>query len=351
MPTLLAIETSCDETGIATLSGVSGKSPQVLSQSVASQVDVHALTGGVVPEAAAREHISVIIPLIRENLTQNSLKSSNIDAIAVTVGPGLIPALTVGVTTACALSYAWKKPIVPVHHLEGHIYSALLSENNSDQDIFPALALLVSGGHTLLVLIKQHLSYQIIGSTVDDAAGEAFDKVARLLGLPYPGGPVLSELAQKGHSDAFDFPRPMIHAKNYNFSFSGLKTAVLYTIRDLEKKGDISSQQKADIAASFQQAVIDVLVTKTILAAQNHQVKSILLAGGVAANQPLRAVLAQKTKDIGAVFQTAPINLCGDNAVMIGQAGFYAFMAGRIATWQEIDASARLNLEKFTVQN
>ena len=347
MPKILAIETSCDETGIAILEGAAGALPRVLSQSVSSQVNIHALTGGVVPEIAAREHLGAITPMIRENMRQSGLEPANIDAIAVTVGPGLIPALTVGVMTARTLAFAWKKPVVPVHHLEGHIYSALLSADKPPEDFFPALALIVSGGHTLLIQISGHLTYKIIGSTLDDAAGEAFDKVARLLDLPYPGGPVLSKLATSGDPAAFAFPRPMLHADNLNFSFSGLKTAVLYTLRDF--KGELTPKVKANIAASFQQAVVDVLAAKTVSAFNQYSAKALLLAGGVAANQALRSRLQQESVALGAKLLVAPLHLCGDNAVMIGQAGLYALAAKRTQNWQSLDAFARLSIEQYSL--
>ncbi len=347
MATILSLETSCDETGVAILTQSGPDAPAVLSQSVSSQINIHALTGGVVPETAAREHSAVIAPMILDNLRHSGLQPSNLDAIAITVGPGLIPALVVGVATAQTLSFAWDKPLVPVHHLEGHIYSALLSAPSPDS-LFPALALIVSGGHTLLVLISAHLTYQILGSTLDDAAGEAFDKVARLLGLPYPGGPALSRLAESGNPSAFDFPRPMLHDSSLNFSFSGLKTAVLYTFRDLTQSGAVTAAQKADIAASFQQAVVDVLVAKAFRAASEYHARSLLLTGGVAANQLLRQTFQLKADQAGLPLLTAPLELCGDNGVMIGQAGLYAFAAGRVKSWSEIEATARLSIETFS---
>jgi len=342
--TILAIETSCDETGVAVLRK-EGDTITILAQALASQVDVHALTGGVVPEVAAREHVRVIGPLIQKTLTESGVKEpeSNIDAIAVTVGPGLIPALVVGVQAARTLAFAWQKPIVPVHHIEGHIYSALLNEEGmvSGDDV-PALALIVSGGHTMLILIEDHLRYDVIGQTRDDAAGEAFDKVARLLKLPYPGGPHLSKLAATGDRAAYDFPRPMLTTKDFDFSFSGLKTAVLYTLRDTP------AAPPADIAASFEQAVVDVLVAKTQRAAEQHQPKTLILAGGVAANTQLRRQLTEMAERIGIELRIAPPELCGDNAVMIGQVGCIAFENGRVASWGDIDAQARVSIENFS---
>lgn len=365
--TILAIETSCDETGLAVVQK-SGGEIKVLSQALASQIDIHKETGGVVPEVAAREHTKVLRPLLQKVLKEargglpreaRASERSGVDALAVTIGPGLIPALAVGVTAARTLAYVWNKPIVPVHHIEGHIYSALCAEKaqspkhkiqinsksqtNSkfqipDSKNFPILALIVSGGHTMLIEMQEHLRYSILGETRDDAAGEAFDKVARLLDLPYPGGPALSKLAEQGNSKAFDFPRPMMHSKDLDFSFSGLKTAVLYALRD---HPEVSKQ---NIAASFQQAVIDSLVGKTVQAFDQLSPKVVLLAGGVAANSLLRAELKKSVESRGGELRIAPLSLCGDNAVMISQAGLVAFDAGRKISWKDVDAQARISI-------
>lgn len=347
--TILAIETSCDETGVAVVQS-RGECVHVLAADVASQIDTHRLTGGVVPEIAAREHVSIIQPLIKQVLTTSNTKGQNLDAIAVTIGPGLQPALSVGVTAAQALGFAWNKPIIPVHHIEGHIYSALLLANSKtankyqmpSPNPFPALALIVSGGHTALIKISGHLQYKVLGATRDDAAGEAFDKIARLLGLPYPGGPAISLEASKGNPSAFQFSRPMLKSGDLDFSFSGLKTDVLYTLRDLDKKG--VAYNKADVAASFQQAVVETLVTKTKTAAKVTNPASILLAGGVAANESLRRQMQLMAKQIHIPLQIAPQELCGDNAVMIGMVAGYALKAGRIKKWHQIDAHSRLNI-------
>lgn len=332
--TLLAIETSCDETGLAVMQR-EGEEIRVLSQALASQTDIHALTGGVVPEVAAREHTKVFRPLLQQVLREANVE---VDGIAVTVGPGLIPALAVGVTAAQTLAYAWNKPIIPVHHIEGHIYSALMPS-----PIFPVLALIVSGGHTMLIEMKDHLQYKVLGETRDDAAGEAFDKVARLLGLPYPGGPALSELAGSGDPKAFTFPRPMLNSGDLDFSFSGLKTAVLHALRD---HPEIT---KPNIAASFQQAVVDSLVKKTLQAYQKIQPNVVVLAGGVAANKLLRQDLQVAIEKLGGTLRIAPLSLCGDNAVMIGQVGFIAYEQGRTKSWREIDAKARINIESMSL--
>lgn len=379
---ILAIETSCDETAIAVVecSG-SKRKPEilVLSNLISSQVKLHAPFGGVVPNLAKREHQKSLVPLLLQSLNeaglfktekpQPNLKAEkeikiilerevellkqfkksvirlsvpNIDAIAVTYGPGLAPALWVGVNFAKALAFLWKKPLIPVNHMEGHVYSPLLKksyEAKLHRIEFPALALLVSGGHTELVLVSNFGRYKIIGETRDDAAGEAFDKVARMLGFPYPGGPEISRLAEKGNEHAFSFPRPMIGSRDYDFSFSGLKTAVRYCIRDLEGK----KIPKADLAASFEQAVVDVLVKKTIRAAKAIKVKTILLGGGVAANKKLRTYLREAAKkEIPEVGLLEPeISVTGDNALMIALA---AYVAGKKKAPMSVEANANLRL-------
>lgn len=347
--TVLAIETSCDETAVAVVQK-NGPTITVLADIVASQVDIHAATGGVVPEVAAREHLQVIGPLIKQVMTAADAKPAALDAIAVTVGPGLMPALSVGVNAARILAYVWKKPLVPVHHLAGHVVSALLRRDPNniqlyqvpDQTTFPALALIVSGGHTLLLKVTDFLTYEILGTTRDDAAGEAFDKVARLLHLPYPGGPAISKLAQEGDASAYAFTRPMLRSGDLDFSFSGLKTEVLYTVRDLSEQA--LQAEAANLAASFQQAVVESLVIKTVRAAEQLVPKVVLLAGGVAANELLRTSLAASLAAKNIPLQVAPLELCGDNAIMIGQVGVLAFAGGRATTWQHIDAAARLDI-------
>ena len=300
---ILGIETSCDETGAAVIekestpirSGSENKKVKLISNVLASSLTLHSKTGGIIPETAAREQIKYIIPVINKTIEQcNNLTIGDIDAIAVTVGPGLIGSLLVGVETAKTLSYIYKIPIIPVNHLFGHIYANFISEihnsefiiHNSAADVqFPAIALIVSGGHTDLVLIKNHGSIKWLGGTRDDAAGEAFDKVGRLLGLPYPGGPSIEKAAKNGNSKAFRFPRPLIDSSDFDFSFSGLKTAVFREVKAIER---LSNETISDISASVQEAIVDVLIYKTLQAAQKYKVKSILLGGGVAANQKLR---------------------------------------------------------------
>ncbi len=363
-PKILAIETSCDETGLALVEKIRD-SIKVLSSQLASQINIHKLTGGIVPEIAAREHVTAIQAMLSD------IKKSDVDYIAVTVGPGLQPALSIGVIAAQTLSFAWKKPIIPIHHLEGHIASALFSvEENPNpktqipnkfqipnSKIFPALALIVSGGHTMLIEVKDHLKYKIIGSTRDDAAGEAFDKTARLIGLSYPGGPAISSLAQKGNPKAFNFSRPMIKSDELDFSFSGLKTEVYYSVRDIAgipkdknpESVNLSLKTKADLAASFQQAVIDTLVAKTIKAAQRINPSSVLLAGGVAANQQLRKQMHNICVQENISLLTAPQSLCGDNAVMIDLAASSALKTNRFIKWKDIDARAKISLEEFSL--
>lgn len=364
--TLLAIETSCDETGVAVVRGGAGK-VEVLAQQVASQMDIHAATGGVVPEVAAREHVTALQVMLPAVLREARVVGKDLSGIAVTVGPGLQPALAVGVNAARALAYAWQKPLVPVHHLEGHIYSALLRRaavSSSKYQVssksltptyllpatnyFPALALIVSGGHTQLILVRDHVTYEVVGTTRDDAAGEAFDKIARLLGLPYPGGPPLSQLARAGSATAFSFTRPMVDSGDFHFSFSGLKTAVLYAWRALSEAD--KDQRKADLAASFEQTVVDTLVTKTRQAAQAFSPRLLLLAGGVAANTKLREALSREASRLGMPLSIAPPALTGDNAAMIGQAGIFAYERGRQSTWRDIDASARLPITAWPRQ-
>lgn len=370
---ILAIETSCDETAVAVVEKT-GDSVRVLASKIASQIDVHKLTGGIVPEAAAREHVTVIRPLIAEVMEKAKVTGDKLDAIAVTVGPGLQPALSIGVTAAQTLSFTWQKPLVPVHHIEGHIYSALLATANNaeipmtndqfpnkfqipptppsglrgagnNQTLFPVLALIVSGGHTLLIKMSGHLQYEVIGSTRDDAVGEAFDKVARMLDLPYPGGPSISKLAKEGNPEAYKFSRPMLKSKDFDFSFSGLKTEILYTLRDLNEKN--IPYNKADIAASFQAAAIEALVKKTISAATKYEPSLLLLAGGVAANKSLRDQMKDMSEKLSLPLQIAPLELCGDNAIMIAQVAALAYPE-RTKDWQKVDAISRINIEEFS---
>jgi N6-L-threonylcarbamoyladenine synthase len=331
---ILAIETSCDETAASVIEVDFNRSEpkiETLSSVVKSQIKLHSKMGGVVPEAAARAHVKYIRPVVEQALQATRYKLPAFNYIAVTAGPGLIPSLLVGVEFAKALSLATGKPIIPINHMLGHLYSPMGKIKDLGlkiKDVFPQIALIVSGGHTILVLMKNIKEYKVLGETVDDAAGEAFDKVAKLLKLPYPGGPEVSKLALKGSPSAINFPRPMIYHKNYNFSFSGLKTAVLYYLKDNGLKiKDFGFKQ--DLCASFQQAVIDVLVSKTLRAAKEFKANSISLSGGVAANTVLRDTLNLKSKILNLKFFVPPKNLCTDNAEMIGLAAAYSLINGK----------------------
>jgi N6-L-threonylcarbamoyladenine synthase len=314
MNKLLAIETSCDETAAAVIQ-LNRTSVKPLSSVVSSQIKLHQLTQGVVPEVAARAHLRKINSVVKKALKEASTTLSKIDYLAVTNGPGLITSLLVGSEYVKALSFATGKKIIPTNHMSGHLYSAFLQ---NPKLALPSINLIVSGGHTYLVMLEKGGKIKIVGQTIDDAAGEAFDKVARMLKLPYPGGPEISKAALKGKRD-YIFPRPMIHAGNFDFSFAGLKTAVLYKIRD--EKLDVNNfQTKADLAFSFQNAVTDVLITKTIRAAKKFNAKSITLSGGVAANRKLRKDLEIAAKKADLKLYVPDFNLCTDNALMIANA-------------------------------
>ncbi len=315
---VLGIETSCDETGIAIVDSEQG----LLSHQLYSQVKLHADYGGVVPELASRDHVRKIIPLIKNALQQAHCQADDIDGIAFTQGPGLVGALLVGASVARALAFAWDKPVIGVHHMEGHLLAPMLEDNPPP---FPFVALLVSGGHSMLVDVQGIGQYQVLGESIDDAAGEAFDKTAKLLGLDYPGGPMLSKLAQQGRSERFTFPRPMTDRPGLDFSFSGLKTAAANTIREQ----DNSEQTRADIARAFEDAVVDTLMIKCRRALKQTGRKRIVIAGGVSANRHLReqlSVLANKIN--GEVFYPR-LEFCTDNGAMIAYAGLQRLMAGQ----------------------
>lgn len=321
---ILAIESSCDETACAILEN--GRA--LLSSVVASQMEIHARYGGVFPEVASRQHVLSITSVVEQALTQAHLTLKDIDAIAVTQGPGLAGSLVVGMNMAKGLALGSGLPLIGVNHLEGHLYSAWVY--NSDERApaepqFPLMVLLVSGGHSELNLMTDHLTYQRLGSTLDDAAGEAFDKVARMLELGYPGGPAVQKAAEEGDPNRFKFPRAWLDG-TWDFSFSGLKTSVLYEVRELQKKS--GSLPVADLAASFQKAVIDVLYKKTMDAAREFGAKEILIAGGVSANRPLRQIFKAQTEF---PVHIPPLSLCTDNAAMIASAGYYRFALGHIS--------------------
>lgn len=319
---ILGVETSCDETAAAIVEN--GR--LILSNVVASQVDLHAQFGGIFPEVASRQHIRTIYPIIDQALHQAHLTLKDVDAIAITRGPGLPGSLVVGMNAAKGLALGSQLPLIGVNHLEAHLYSAWLHLPGTDPrptPEFPLVALIVSGGHTELVLMTGHLTYQHLGASLDDAAGEAFDKVARLLGLGYPGGPAIQKAAENANPLAFKFPRAWLDG-TWDFSFSGLKTAVLREVRQLEDL--VSPLPAADMAASFQEAVIDVLVHKTIMAAEKFAAQGILVAGGVSANQPLRQSFEIRST---VPVYIPPIWLCTDNAAMIAGAGYYRYIQGQ----------------------
>lgn len=314
---ILGIESSCDETSAAVV--VNGR--KVLSNIIASQIDLHAEYGGVVPEIASRKHVELIIPVIDTALKEAGITLEDVDAIAVTYGPGLVGALLVGVTAAKAVAAALDKPLIKVHHIEGHIAANYISHPKLKP---PYIGLIASGGHSHIVHVKDYLDIEILGMTRDDAAGEVFDKIARVLGLGYPGGPVIDKQAKLGNRKAVRFPRVNFPGGSYDFSFSGLKTAVINHVNQARQKGE--ELNIPDICASFQQALVDVLVDHTLKAAKNLNVNKIVLAGGVAANSLLRETLKSKAQKIGmeALYPT-PV-LCTDNAAMIASAGYYSFL-------------------------
>ncbi len=311
---ILGIETSCDETGIAIYDDVDG----MVANLVYSQVDIHAEFGGVVPELASRDHIRKTLPLIQQAMLESGSKPTEIDAIAYTAGPGLVGALMVGACTAKSLAMAWDIPSVGVHHMEGHLLAPLLAD---DPPNYPFIALLVSGGHTLLLQCHTFGEYELLGESVDDAAGEAFDKVAKMLGLPYPGGPAIQKLAVDGNPQRFQFPRPMTDRPGYQFSFSGLKTFTMNTLADIEAPND---QDRADIAFAFQDAVADTIRIKCRRAIENTGIRRLILAGGVSANAHLRQRLATLEAEV----HYPALSLCTDNGAMIAFAGFQRLRHG-----------------------
>lgn len=321
MANILAIETSCDESGVA----IVARGKEILANEVASQIETHALFGGVVPEIASRQHLLALNPLIRKAMDKAQLSWDQIDALAVTQGPGLVGALLIGVATAKALAWALGKPLLAVNHMAGHIYANMLS----DEEVkFPLLCLVVSGGHTELIYMPGDMEFQVLGQTRDDAAGEAYDKVARVLDLGYPGGPALDRLAGQGRA-VMDLPRTMLEEESLDFSFSGLKTAVLNQINTARQQG--ISLEKADVAASFQAAVVDVLLAKTVMAVEKVNPSTLLLAGGVAANSLLRERIGGLALERGLSLRVPPPNLCTDNAAMIGAAAWPLFVNNRHA--------------------
>ena len=332
---ILAIESSCDETAAAVVED--GR--KVLSSVIASQVEEHKLYGGVVPEIASRRHAEAIVPVVSQALEQANVALSGIDAIAVTYAPGLIGALLVGVNFAKGLSLSTGIPLVPTHHLRSHIASNYISNLELKP---PFLCLIVSGGHSHIVLVEDYTKMKIIGRTRDDAAGEAFDKAARTMGMPYPGGIALDKVAEDGDPHAFTLPRPVVHDAPYDFSFSGLKTAVINLIHNASQKGE--ELNKADVCASFRYAVVDCLTTNFLKAAQDLNVKQLVIAGGVSANSLLRSTLSEECKKRGLRFYMPDKSLCGDNAAMVGAQGYYEYLSGNTAK-SNLNAYATMSIE------
>lgn len=333
---ILAIESSCDETAASVIEN--GRS--VLSNIISSQIDIHKEFGGVVPEVASRKHIENINDVVEEALTKANVTSEDIDAIAVTYGPGLVGALLVGVNFAKGLAYAWNKPLIGVNHIEGHICANFIEDKSLEP---PFVCLVASGGHTHLVYVKDYGAYEILGKTRDDAAGEAFDKIARAIGLGYPGGPLIDKAAKLGNKDAIKFPRVVIDDDTLDFSFSGLKSAVLNYIHNSEQKNEKVVVE--DVAASFQQAVVEVLVLKAIKAAKMKNCNIIALAGGVASNSSLRDMLQEECMNNNYKFTKPSPILCTDNAAMIGCAGYYKFLNKQFAD-SSLNAMPNLELAK-----
>lgn len=345
---ILAIESSCDETAAAVLSAKNNKKPTILSNVISSQIDIHSQYGGVIPEIAAREHVLNIIPVVSEALIKAKVKPSQLSAIAVTKGPGLITSLISGMETARTLAYAWNKPLIGLNHIEGHVYAAFLDLKKNLE--FPAIVLTVSGGHTIIATMKKHGEIKIIGETRDDAAGEAFDKGAKMLKLGYPGGPAVAKLAAS-YRDKFTekpketlgFPRPMMHSGDYDFSFSGLKTSLLYKL-----KADLKWEEKIDqYCYEYQEAILDLLVEKTVKAAKEYKVASIIASGGVSANLRLREKLNDRAIITNPHIKVYFPNMAytTDNAAMIAAAAFFRLDRGvRIKPWQKEKVELNLYL-------
>ena len=341
---VLGIESSCDETGIALFDSEKG----LLAHTLHSQIELHAEYGGVVPELASRDHIRYLLPLIEKVLLQVDIKKSAIDGIAYTAGPGLIGALMSGASVGRSLAWALGIPAVEVHHMEGHLLAPMLEHNPPE---FPFVALLVSGGHTLLAYVKGIGQYELLGQSLDDAAGEAFDKTAKLLGLGYPGGPALAAMAEKGRQGTYKFPRPMIDRPGVDFSFSGLKTFALNTMQKAAHQADsdgvLSEQVKADISLAFEEAVVDTLKIKCRRALQQQACNKLVIAGGVGANKRLRADLAEMITQLGGELFYPRVEFCTDNGAMIAQVGCFRLMAGETQAL-EIDARARWSMQDLT---
>lgn len=342
---ILGIESSCDETGVALVRSTGNAVPTLLSHALHSQIEMHQAYGGVVPELASRDHIRRVLPLAKEVLAESGQTLADVDVVAYTRGPGLAGALLVGAGVACALGAALNKPVLGVHHLEGHLLSPFLS---ADPPEFPFVALLVSGGHTQLMRVDGVGRYEILGETIDDAAGEAFDKSAKLMGLGYPGGPALSRLAEQGSATAFKLPRPLLHSGDLDFSFAGLKTAVL---TQAKKLGDELEARKADLAASTEAAIVDVLVKKTLTALKQTGLKRVVVAGGVGANRHLRAQLNAACAAVKVRVHYPELHLCTDNGAMIAMAAAMRLQAGQQQANADyaFDVKPRWPLDAITV--
>jgi N6-L-threonylcarbamoyladenine synthase len=338
---ILALESSCDESAVAVYDDAAG----LLSHEIHSQVDLHRVYGGVVPELASRDHVRRLLPLLKTALADAKTIPGQIDGVAYTAGPGLIGALLTGAALGRSLAYAWNVPAIAVHHLEGHLLAPLLEP---DPPPFPHLALLVSGGHTMLIDVAAPGSYVVLGETRDDAAGEAFDKSAKLLGLAYPGGPELASLAARGRVDRFDFPRPMLDRPGLEFSFSGLKTAVSLAVKECAKAGAIDDATRADIAAGVQEAIVDTLIGKTLRAIEQTGYETLVVAGGVGANRSLRERLAEGARRAGARVYYPRIEFCTDNAAMIAVAGMARLKAGKVES-PAIRARAQWPLSELSI--
>lgn len=342
--TILGIETSCDETAVAIFAAGRG----LLAHRIYSQIPLHAGYGGVVPELASRDHIRKLLPLIDATLADACMEPADLSAVAYTAGPGLIGALLVGATLAVGLGLAWRIPALPIHHMEAHLMATLLED---DPPEFPFMALLVSGGHTMLVDVRGFQRYEILGQTLDDAAGEAFDKTAKLLGLPYPGGPELAALAEHGNGERFALPRPMLRRPGLDFSFSGLKTAVMLKVREAEADGRLDETMRADLADGFQQAVVDTLVGKTMRAVRQTDRQRLIVAGGVGANRLLRARLREAMAAIGGDVYYPRSEFCTDNGAMIAFTGLLHLQArersdNKVDADLTVHARARWNLQE-----
>lgn len=340
---ILGIETSCDESAAAVYDGARG----LLSHRLYSQLAVHAPFGGVVPELASRDHVRRVLPLVADALAAAGVRGQELDGVAYTAGPGLIGALLVGATLATGLAAVWRIPAIPVHHMEAHLLAPLLEDTPPE---FPFVALLVSGGHTMLVAVRGLGQYEVLGNTLDDAAGEAFDKTAKLLGLPYPGGPQLARLAGDGVDDRFRFPRPLLGRAGLDFSFSGLKTAVLLKVRELTQFGPLRESDRIALAKSFQEAVVETLVVKSCQALRETGFRRLVVAGGVGANRRLRARMSEEVAAHGGRVYYPRIEFCTDNAAMVALAG-HLRQPGRSTGGSAavVAARARWNIEELSV--